>query len=585
MARFIVGVDLGTTNCAVAYMDTEAEDANVEMFSIAQVVGPGEVSAQSTLPSFLLLPTEHEVAPEALVLPWDSAPDGAVGVFARDRGSELPYRVVTSAKSWLSYTGVDRTATILPWRGGDEDDDSNATRVSPVQASMRYLSHIRSAWNAAMDAPLENQDVFLTVPASFDPGARELTVNAAREAGLPNITLVEEPQAAFYSWLGHVGETWRKALRPGDVVLVCDVGGGTTDFSLIAVTDDGEGNLQLERVAVGNHILVGGDNMDLALAHLLTQRLEEKGKKVKKRQHRALIHACRRAKETLLAHDAPDDVPISVLGAGSKVIGGTLRTELTRTDVETLVLDGFFPVVGADTQPKRQQAIGLKKRGLAYESDPAITSHLAAFTARHGRAPTAVLWNGGVMKGAMIRERVLGQLGAWYGADSVRSLVGTDLDLAVGHGAAYYGCVRRGQGVRIRGGTARAYYIGVETAMPAIPGFTPPIQALCVAPFGMEEGTAVDLDDDELSLIVGQSATFRFFASTERKDPAGAIIAIAELEELAPIETLLPAADGHLEGEAVPVTLRAHVTEIGTLELHCVGNTDQWKLEYSVRES
>jgi hypothetical protein len=368
------------------------------------------------------------------------------------------------------------------------------------------------------------------------------------------------------------------------VVLVCDVGGGTTDFSLIAVTDDGEGNLQLERVAVGNHILVGGDNMDLALAHLLTQRLAETGKKVKTRQQRALVHACRRAKEALLAEGAPDEMPISILGTGSKVIGGTLRTELKRTDVETLVLDGFFPAVAADAQPRKQQTIGLKKRGLEYESDPAVTSHLAAFAARHERQPTAVLWNGGVMKGAMIRERVLGQLGAWYGADSVRSLDGTDLDLAVAHGAAYYGCVRRGQGVRIRGGTARAYYIGVETAVPAIPGFTPPLQALCVAPFGMEEGTAVDLADDELSLIVGQQATFRFFASTDRKDPAGAIVSTAELEELAPIETLLPAADGHVEGEAVPVTLRSHVTEIGTLELHCVGKTDKWKLEYSVRD-
>ena len=584
MSRYIVGIDLGTTNCAVAFVDTEAEDVGVQMFSVAQVVGPGEVSAHTTLPSFLLLPTEHEVPREHLVLPWDSAPDGTVGAFARDRGSELPFRVVASAKSWLSYTGVDRNATILPWRGGEEETDSDATRVSPVQASMRYLNHIRSAWNADMSALLEDQDVFLTVPASFDAAARELTVNAAREAGLVNITLVEEPQAAFYSWLGHVGDAWRKTLRPGDVVLVCDVGGGTTDFSLIAVTDDGEGNLQLERVAVGNHILVGGDNMDLALAHLLTQRLTEKGKKVKTRQQRALIHACRRAKETLLAEDAPDEVPISVLGSGSKVIGGTLRTELKRSDVETLVLDGFFPTAPADAQPKKQRTMGLQKRGLEYESDPSITSHLAAFTARHEHKPTAVLWNGGVMKGALIRTRVLEQLSAWFD-NGVRSLEGTDLDLAVAHGAAYYGCVRRGQGVRIRGGTARAYYIGVATAVPAIPGFTPPIQALCVAPFGMEEGTAVDLEDDELSLIVGEHAMFRFFASTERKDPAGAVISTNDLVELAPIETLLPPGEGHREGEAVPVTLRSHVTEIGTLELHCVGETDQWKLEYSVRES
>lgn len=579
MSRYIVGIDLGTTNCAAAYVDTEAEALTPQMFDVPQVVAPGEVSAQTTLPSFLLLPTKHEVSPEALVLPWDSKPTSAVGVFARDRGSELPHRVVTSAKSWLSYAGVDRTAPILPWRDEEADDTE---QVSPVSASTRYLDHIRCAWNVQMPA-LEDQDVYLTVPASFDAAARELTVNAAREAGLHNLTLVEEPQAAFYSWLGHAADTWREQLRPGDVVLVCDIGGGTTDFSLIAVSDDGNGNLQLERIAVGNHILVGGDNMDLALAHLLTQRLVEKGKKTKTRQQRALVHACRRAKETLLADDAPAELPITILGSGSKVIGGTLKTVLSRDDVIQLVLDGFFPDVGPAAQPRKARATGLKKRGLQYENDPEITVHLAAFTSRHDQKPTAVLWNGGVMKGTLIRTRVLEQLNKWFDND-IRSLDGTDLDLAVAHGAAYYGCVRHGSGVRIRGGTARTYYIGVEAAAPAIPGFTPPLQALCVAPFGMEEGTSVMLSSTHLDLIVGEQTTFRFFASTDRKDPLGAIVAIDTLTELAPIETLLPTGEGYQSGDAVPIVLRSHVTEVGTLELHCVGKNNQWKLEYSVRE-
>jgi hypothetical protein len=582
MSRYVVGIDLGTTNCAAAYVDT-AIDNKVQPFPILQVSGPGTVHASETLPSFLLLPTEHEVPREHLVLPWESAPNDAVGIFAQERGSELPHRVVSSAKSWLSYAGVDRKAAILPWYEDGDEPDPNARRVSPVQASMRYLAHIRDAWNADMAEPLEEQDIHLTVPASFDAVARELTINAAREAGLQRLTLVEEPQAAFYSWLAQQGDGWRSLLRPGDVVLVCDVGGGTSDFSLIAVTDDGAGNLELERVAVGNHILVGGDNMDLALAHLLTQRLTDAGKKVKTRQQRALIHACRRAKEELLAPDAPETVPITLLGAGSKVIGGTLKTVLSREDVTTMVLGGFFPFVDAETQPKKARVVGLKKRGLEYEHDPAVTTHLAAFLGRHKYTPTAVLWNGGVMKGALIRERVLLQLHKWFGSD-VRSLDGTHLDLAVAHGAAHYGCVRRGQGIRIRGGTARAYYIGVETTAPAIPGFTPPVQALCVAPCGMEEGTSVALPDDGLFLVVGEPAEFRFFASADRKDVVGTLVKASELIELTPIETLMAPHEQHREGEAVPVTLRAHVTEIGTLELHCVGEAGEWKLEYSVRD-
>ncbi|GAB4510048.1 MAG: Hsp70 family protein [Haliangiales bacterium] len=625
-ARYVVGIDLGTTNCALAYApladsgdggDPGASGA-LSTFAVPQLVAAGELAPRPTLPSFLLLPTKHELSPEAMALPWRDAPGYVVGELARERGAELPQRLVSSSKSWLSHTGVDRNAAILPWRGavdtdhddGDNDDDDggdgHSGQVSPVEAAARYLEHLRSAWDAAHpEAPLSEQEVFLTVPASFDAVARELTVSAARRAGLANLTLLEEPQAAFYAWLAQHsgqagagggaggGDDWREQLSPGDTVLVCDIGGGTSDFSLIEVTDGGGGVLALERVAVGEHILLGGDNMDLALAHLAMQRLGKKAKKLKPRQQRALVHDCRRAKEALLGKDAPESVPISILGAGSRLIGGTLRTSVEKSDIDGLVMNGFFPEVGADATPQSRRSVGLVELGLSYAQDAAVTRHLAAFLSRHGRTPSALLFNGGVMKSHLLQQRIADIVGGWHGG-SVKVLSASDLDLAVAHGAAYYGLVRRGRGIRIRGGTGRTYYIGVESAMPAIPGFAPPIKALCVAPFGMEEGTAVDLPGEELGLIVGETAEFRFFASTQRKqDAAGAVCDPDDddLVELDPVEaTLEPFGDGdeaHSAGTAVPVTLRAQVTEIGTLELWCVARdrSHQWKLEYSVRDA
>jgi molecular chaperone DnaK (HSP70) len=595
MSRYVVGIDLGTTNCAVAYVDTQQDGVGgdgvwgpITPFAIPQVVSDGEVGARATLPSFLLLPTDIEVAPEAMSLPWAESPGFCVGTMARERGSDLPHRLVSSAKSWLSHTGVDRTAALLPWRGAElEELEEGGQRLSPVEASSLYLEHIRAAWNHVHpDAPLEEQEVLLTVPASFDAVARELTVAAANQAALHNVTLLEEPQAAFYSWLATMGNRWRDQLRPGDAVLVCDVGGGTTDFSIIAVVDDGKGNLSLERLAVGDHILLGGDNMDLAVAHAAMQRL---GERLAPLQQRALVHASRRAKEALLGDGAPEAVPITVLGRGSKLIGGTLRTELSRDHIHRLILDGFLPWVDAQARPQRRRAVGLKELGLPYAHDPGITRHLAEFLARHGRAPTALLFNGGVMRGEALRARIAQVVGGWYGRSAMPALAGTDLDLAVAHGAAYYGLVRRGHGIRIRGGTARSYYIGIESAMPAIPGFPPPVKALCVAPFGMEEGTAVKLPDEELGLVVGETAEFRFFASSERKaDPPGAVVDPddAGLAELDPVETKLPATNGTHPGDAVPVSLESRVTEIGTLELWCVARDGErrWKLEYSVRE-
>lgn len=586
-SRYVVGIDLGTTNCAIAYVDTAAPGPAAAL-PVVQVVGPGEVAARPTLPSFLLLPTAHEVAADAMALPWAPPASSAVGTFARDRGAELPHRLVASAKSWLSSGNVDRTAAILPWRGADRDLPEGGERVSPVAASARYLAHLRAAWDVAHpDAPLAEQDVLITVPASFDAVARELTAVAAREAGLARITLLEEPQAAFYAWLAAAGDAWRQRLVPGDVVLVCDIGGGTTDFTLIEITDDG-GDLALERVAVGDHILLGGDNMDLALAASAERTLAEQGKKLDALQSRGLVQACRRAKESLLAADGPAVVPVSILGRGSRLIGGTLRVDLARDAAHALLVDGFFPVVGAEARPARRRAGGLRELGLAYAADAAVTRHLAEFLDRHDSAPTAVLWNGGVMKASAIRDRVRGVIGDWYGR-APRELDGADLDLAVAIGAAHYGAVRRGGGVRIRGGTARAYYIGIESAAPAIPGFAPPVKALCVAPFGMEEGTSADLPDDELGLVVGEPSTFRFFASSTRKDDkVGALVDpdAAELAELDPVEQEVPVEGERRAGDLVPVALTATVTEVGTLELWCRARdgAGRWKLEYSVRE-
>jgi molecular chaperone DnaK (HSP70) len=586
--RFVVGIDLGTTNSVVAYADTTAESPRLGVLEIPQLTAPATVEARSLLPSFLYVPAPEEFPAKALTLPWGADAGHVVGALAQRRGAEVPTRLVSSAKSWLSYPGADRTSAILPW-GGPED----VSKVSPVEASARYLVHLRQAWDHSFaDAPLAEQEVLLTVPASFDAVARDLTARAAREAGLPEVTLLEEPQAAFYAWIDSNGDAWREAVTVGDLVLVCDVGGGTTDLSLIAVRDSG-GGLVLERVAVGDHILLGGDNMDLALAHHVRQRLAQSGTQLDTWQFRGLGLACREAKERLLAESAEASFPVAILGRGRKVVGGTLRTEIGRDDVERTLIDGFFPACGIDEGPQPQRRTGLQELGLPYASDPAITRHLAAFLRRHGAdvesaaaRPTAILFNGGAMRAAKLRQRLLGVVNGWFGgADAPRVLGGADPELAVARGAAYYGLARRGRGVRIRGGTARTYYIGIETAMPAVPGMRPPIKALCVVSRGLEEGSEIELPAHELGLIVGEPAEFRFLSSTQRRDHAGTLLETWEddVEELAPLETTLDW-QGQ-EGTTVPVHLQARVNELGVLELWCVSRDDKqrWKLEFNVR--
>jgi molecular chaperone DnaK (HSP70) len=613
-ARYAIGIDLGTTHSALSYVDLQASDgekADQGVLGIPQLSSPGTVEALPLLPSFLYLPHPEELAPGELALPWTDgqaapAQSYVIGEMARSRGASTPIRLVSSAKSWLSHPSVDRRAAILP-----TDAPEEVERVSPLAASTRYLEHLKAAWNAAHpEAPFERQAVTVTIPASFDPAARELTAEAAKSAGYGSPTLLEEPQAALYSWIEGSGGRWRKQVKAGDIVLVVDVGGGTSDFSLIAILER-DGNLEPHRVAVGDHILLGGDNMDLALAHLVARKLQANGTQLDAWQMRALTYACRGAKEHLLADAEATTWPIVVPSRGSKLIGGSIRTELTRDEVTTFITDGFFPRVEASARPATRTRAGLTQVGLPYAQDAAITRHLAAFLGRQAGAtaalegfngnvdpahtflhPSAVLFNGGVFKSDILAKRVMDTINDWLymeGAEGARMLEGADLDLAVARGAAYYGYARRGGGVRIRGGTARSYYVGVESSMPAIPGFEPPLEALCVAPFGMEEGSELELPGQEFGLVVGEPVHFRFFGSTvRRQDHIGTVLeswSPDELQELNEIQATLPA-EGRTPGDAVQVKLHAVATEAGTLELVAVARDGQrWKVEFDVRSS
>ena len=609
--QFAIGIDLGTTHSALSYVnltESDGEQSSHGVLQVPQLSSPGTLEELPLLPSFVYLPHGDEVAPGDLALPWVSEEAEApfvVGEMARSRGATTPIRLVSSAKSWLCHPGVDRRAAILP-----NDAPPEVARISPITAATRYLTHLRQAWDHAHpEAPFAQQEITVTIPASFDPSARELTMEAAQAAGYGNLTLLEEPQAALYSWIQTSEGRWRKNVKPGDIILVVDVGGGTSDFSLIAVLER-DGVLEPHRVAVGEHILLGGDNMDLALAHLVARKLAANGTQLDAWQMRALTYGCRSAKESLLADSGMDSAPIVGPSRGSKLIGGSIRTELTRAEVSTFILDGFFPQVEASSRPAVRTRAGLTQLGLPYAQDAAITRHLAAFLGRQvgataelegfesrqsGEAsflhPTAVLFNGGVFKSDLLVQRIMGAVNDWLyleGAEPARMLAGADLDLAVARGAAYYRYVRRGHGVRIRGGTASAFYVAIESAMPAIPGMEPPIQALCVAPFGMEEGSELELPGQQFGLVVGEPVHFRFFASsTRRNDQIGDLLdfwAPDELQELSEIQATL-SAENRQAGDVVQVKLHARVTEAGTLELLAVSpdGAERWKVEFDVR--
>ena len=590
--RYVVGIDLGTTNSAACFVDTSRDAWRVETFHIPQLIAPGQTEARETLPSFHYQATQGEFPQAALRLPWSGKSERTfVGLLAREQGKQVPGRVIDSAKSWLCHPGVDRTSPLLPWRGADD-----VAQLSPVEVSAAYLSHIRAAWNHAHpNDPFELQEIVVTLPASFDEVARELTVDAARKAGIARVHLIEEPQAAFYQWINAHRDDWSERVQPGQNVLVCDVGGGTSDFTLIRVRSHPTENVQFHRVAVGTHLILGGDNLDLALAQRIEQRLTG-GESLPARSWGSLVRICRQVKETLLSADAPESYAVMLPGGGAKLIGGGLSAEVTRDEVRDWLLEGFFPQVALTDRPQ-QSVSGFQEFGLPYAPDPGVTRYLAAFlddhfSVRHADddaesspRPDVVLFNGGVFVSPVIRERVIDSIRNWFAAGdpdwSPLVLENDRHDLAVARGAAYYGMVRRGEGVRIAAGLPRTYYIGV--------GRADELHALCLVPAGVEPGYETSLDQQELTLTVAAPVEFPLFHSSLRQtDAVGALVPIEreQMSPLPPIRTVIKSRK-HQQGAAIAVHLHARLTEIGTLQLWCseVNGNRSWQLQFDVRSA
>ncbi|MDM8517606.1 Hsp70 family protein [Desulfobacterales bacterium HSG16] len=600
--RYIIGIDLGTTNSAVSYVDLESEDdkGRIKIFAVPQLTGPGEFSTLSVLPSFLYIPGEYDIKKKEAAVPWKTEDDNFCGAFARDHGAKVPARLVSSAKSWLCHSNVDRKAKILPWGSGED-----VYKVSPVQATANYLRHVRRAWNSTMgdddDLYLENQSVIITVPASFDEVARDLTVEAAAIAGIASVTLLEEPLAAFYNWLMRHEKKWSDHVEPGELILVCDVGGGTTDFTLITLREV-DGSPRFERIAVGDHLILGGDNIDLALARRVEVGLSKKKggqKKISLSSDRwkALCHQCRQAKEIILNNEA-DTAKITLMGKGKKLIANTLSAKLTRDDVEKSVLEGFFPL--ADSGEKKKSGSskkGITEFGLPYEQEPSITKHLGWFLEQHkedirhflkreSHAPDLILFNGGSLKSDVIQERVRQAIRHWFDQEDTslpRILTNPDPDLSVALGASYYGLVKVGQGVRVGSGSARAYYLGVATQDEA----GRDKNAICLVERGLDEGSQIELADRQFEVLANQAVNFDLFSSSFRSgDHCGDLVTIDDsLTALPPIQTVIQYGK---KGEKtdIPVTIEAAYTEIGTLAIWCKSGVSnhRWQLQFQLRD-
>jgi hypothetical protein len=607
-ARFIAGIDLGTTNSAMCYIDTDESPTRIRTFGIPQVTAHGIVERRDTLPSFHYEALPEEVQAGVLRLPWLTENlRTTVGVFARDHGRTAPGRMIESAKSWLCHNAVDRRAALLPWHGA-----ADIERLSPVEVSARYLGHLRAAWDAEHpDEPLSQQDVILTIPASFDEVARELTVAASRLAGLPRIVLIEEPQAAFYSWVDAHQQNWDQQVSPGQKILVCDIGGGTSDFSLIHVRAGDSGRLQFHRVAVGDHLLLGGDNLDLAIAHHVEQRMVQAGLApsagLSPRQWSALIPACRHGKETLLGEGNPERHTIVIPGSGSRLIGGSLQLEVTRDEILQIIIDGFLPEVSLTEKPQRRQS-GFQEFGLPYAADPGITRYLAAFLTAHASGiqsasgtsaepegpglaesmarPDILLFNGGFFASPTLRERLIECLKNWFRRTSPDwspvILKNDRLDLAVARGAASFGMVRRGQGVKIVAGLARTYYVGVEQQDHSI-------AALCLIAAGTEATDQSHEIEREFAVRTSEPVEFPILVSGTRLiDQPGSLVPVdpEQMTALPPIRTVLSTRRKGA-GETVRARISVRMTEIGTLELWCrqLDSDRRWQLQFDVRSA
>lgn len=588
-SKFYIGIDLGTSNTVVSYAQIDnlnAETPEFKIFNIPQIVKPGEILKRPLLPSFIYFPDENEKDRGRYALPWKDDETFIIGEYARKRGGEIPSRQIASAKSWLCNNTVNREEDILPW-----NSDQVIEKFSPVRVQSEILNHIKFAWDYEFAGENEefsfvNQNIIITVPASFDAVARELTIKACKKIGIENLTLMEEPQAAFYSWLLKNEESWRDIITKDDLVIVCDVGGGTSDFTLIKVFDN-NGSLELERCAVGNHLLVGGDNMDLALSYLVKSKFQAMGKDLDSWQMRALSNKAREAKEFLFTNHEQSLAKIVIPGKGSKLIGGTLKNEILKNELEQIVKAGFFPTCSKDTNPENNRRSGLMEAGLNYESDPAITKHLAAFlnSSENRFQPTHILYNGGVMKSQDLRDHISNVLSSWNDSNEIKELSNPAGDTSVAVGAAYYSFIKQSGGIRIKSGLNKTYYIEVASSMPAIPGIPIPTKAVCVAPFGMEEGSVVKIDGNKYMLTLGEDISFNLLESSVKADHApGTTIEDfkGNLEEVTEIETHL---DGE-KGEQVPVVLEIHATEVGSLDFYCASVNDhrKWKLEFNLRE-
>lgn len=601
-AKFIIGIDLGTTNCTLSYtaikQKEEIKNFSIDQFFIPQITQAGLQEDVASLPSFIYFPLEEELKAKTTAISWEPTRSYCVGTFAQNRGIELPTRLISSAKSWLCHSGIDRREASLPLMA-----EEGIQKSSPLQACADLLKHLKEAWDNKMEAPFADQSLFITVPASFDPSARQLVQEAAQTAGYPEAILLEEPQAAFYAWMHvHVND-WRNHLKAGDSILVIDIGGGTTDFSLIEVCDE-SGDLALNRAAVGAHLLLGGDNIDLAFAYLVKNKLEKQSHNIDDWQLQSLVHSCRKAKEILMSENPPKDVDITVLGRGSRLIGGSLKTKITLDEAKDLMIDGFAPLVEPTEQSKQERRSGMQQLGLPYAQDPRLTCQLAKFLSMTGESasnnmdnfivPSVVLFNGGTTKASALRERFIAQLNQWahvMGKLPVRILPNPDYDFAVSRGAVNYGMARAGKAIRIRSGTSNSYFIGVEDAVPAIPGMATPIMALCIVPYGMEEGTELGLKTQEFGLVVGEMATFRFFSRSAPKLSDGTEPTMGtvvrqwknELTELHTIDTHLDKAEG--DGKTIRIKIGSRITELGMLELWCkAADGRKWKLEFDIRK-
>lgn len=593
--QIIVGIDLGTTNSALSYVDLSGKNtaSKIKMFHTPQVFAPGELARLPVLPSFLYLPGQYDVDRENLKLPWKDEEIGIVGTFAREQGSKVPGRLVSSAKSWLCHSKVDRTAPILPWNA-----DKEVQKVSPVFASGSYLKHLRIAWNhqakGVDEKFLENQFVIITVPASFDEVARDFTMEAARTAGIGEVTLLEEPLAAFYSWLVFHENDWENYVKPGELILAVDVGGGTTDFTLITLREV-DGSPRFERIAVGDHLILGGDNMDLALARKTEAGFKKApSQSLNANRWQALCHQCRQAKEAILGGEV-DKKTVTLMGEGRGLIANTLSATLTRDQVEETILDGFFPVVDSDSQAPAARKGGITEFGLPYEQDPAVTRHMCKFLERHAQSvkdmlgkevpfPDLLLFNGGSLKPEVIQTRIREGIKHWFKSDRLPGVLeNPDLDLAVARGAAYYGLVKSGMGVKVGSGSARGYYLQVSGAE----GQNGKGKALCLLERGVEEGTRINLSQRQFQVLANQPVSFQVYSSSYRSgDKAGDIIDIDDtLTLLPPINTVIQFGKKGVQTQ-IPVEIEAHYTEVGTLSLWCKSvNTDhKWRLQFQIRK-